>query len=186
MAPEAGLRPAVFLDRDGTLIRTDVVDGVPTPPRSLDAVEILPDVPDALARLAAAGLLLLVVTNQPDVARGTETREHVEAIHALLRDRLPLDAIFTCYDDDADDCRCRKPRPGMLVDAAERFGLNLHLSFMVGDRWRDTEAGRRAGCTTVLLRQPYSGGARARADYEVANFREAAEVILRHREERSS
>lgn len=181
----AGGREAVFLDRDGTLIRTSVVDGVPKPPGSPEDVAVLPGVSEALERLREAGFLLIVVTNQPDVARGTATRELVETIHAGLRAHLAIDAISTCYDDDVDDCACRKPRPGLLVDAADRFGIDLRVSFMVGDRWRDTEAGRRAGCTTVLLRQPYSGGSEEQADYEAADLPEAAEIILRCREERA-
>lgn len=173
-------RVAVFLDRDGTLIRTAVRNGVPHPPRTLDAVEVLPGVPEALARLKGAGLLLIVVTNQPDVCRGTIDRATVEEIHAHLQRCLPLDAVWCCYHDDPDNCTCRKPRPGMLVDAATRFGLDLHRCFMVGDRWRDIEAGRRAGCLTVLLRQPYSEPHRVRPDFEVAALSEAADIILRY------
>jgi D-glycero-D-manno-heptose 1,7-bisphosphate phosphatase len=168
-------RRAVFLDRDGTLNRTDLVGGVPKPPSDAKALEILPGVPKALARLKRAGYLLVVVTNQPDVARGTQARRVVESIHAKLRSQLPLDAVYCCYHDDG--CPARKPRPGMLLAAAERFGLELPHSIMVGDRWRDTEAGRRAGCRTVLLRRPYSGE-QAHADAEASDLAEAAEIIL--------
>jgi D-glycero-D-manno-heptose 1,7-bisphosphate phosphatase len=173
------VRAAVFLDRDGTVIRTEVRDGVPRPPVTPATMHVLPGVPAALKRLKAAGLLLIVVTNQPDVRRGTLRRAVVEEMHARLQRCLPLDAISCCYHDDLDDCACRKPRPGMLVDAADRFGLDLHRCFMVGDRWRDIEAGRRAGCTTVLLRQPYSEPHRAQPDFEAATLPEAADIILR-------
>jgi D-glycero-D-manno-heptose 1,7-bisphosphate phosphatase len=169
---------AVFLDRDGTLNRALMRNDIPTSPACVEQVEILPGVPQALERLKRAGLLLVVVTNQPDVARGTLERRNVEQINAYLGRRLPLDAIFCCYHDDADDCPCRKPRPGMLIDAAERFGVLLPLSFVVGDRWRDIEAGQRAGCTTVLLRQAYSGDS-VRPDFEAADLSQAAEIILR-------
>ena len=171
-------RPAVFLDRDGVINRTTVRGDTPYPPNTVDEVEILPGVPEALRRLKAAGLPLIVVTNQPDVARGTQTRDAVGAINAELRRRLPIDAVLSCYHDDADDCRCRKPRPGLLIDAAERFHVDLRRGFLVGDRWRDTEAGRLAGCTTILLRRLYSGD-RARADFEAADMAAAAEIIVR-------
>lgn len=180
--PGRSRRAAVFLDRDGTLNRAYPRDGVPKPPASPEQVELLPGVPEALARLKRAGLLLVVVTNQPDVVRGILTRDQVERIHALLRRLLPLDAIVCCYHDDADDCPCRKPRPGMLLEAADRYGICLSLSFLVGDRWRDVEAGRRAGCSTILLRTPWSERERAEPDFEVADLCEAADIVLQSRE----
>lgn len=147
-------RPAVFLDRDGVLIASVVRQGKPYAPTDTDQIEILPGVPEALARLAAAGFLLVGATNQPDVARGTLRREVVEAINARLLRELPLQEIRVCYEAD-DACPCRKPNPGMLLDAAAQYGIDLPASFMVGDRWRDIEAGRRAGCRTVLIRYDY-------------------------------
>jgi D-glycero-D-manno-heptose 1,7-bisphosphate phosphatase len=146
---------AVFLDRDGVINRAVVRDGKPYPPASADAVEILPGVPQALERLRRAGFLLLVVTNQPDVGKGSQSREAVEAIHSHLRAALPLDDIFVCYHVDADACNCRKPAPGMLQQAAARYGLYLPGCYMVGDRWRDVDAGHRAGCRTILLDYGY-------------------------------
>jgi D-glycero-D-manno-heptose 1,7-bisphosphate phosphatase len=176
--------PAVFLDRDGTLVRTLVSNGVPRPVERVADLEILPGVADALARLHEAGFALVVVTNQPDVARGTVDRRVVEQMHAQLRGALPIDAIECCYHDDADACGCRKPQPGMLIDAAARLDILLNDSFVVGDRWRDVEAGKRAGCTTILLRQPYSGD-NVQSDFEASDFSEAAEIILRTWEERT-
>ena len=178
-------RAAVFLDRDGTLNRAEVREGVSRPPSGLAALEWLPGVPAALARLRQAGLWLVVVTNQPDVARGITPRAEVEAIHAALLRELPIDAVLCCYHDDADDCPCRKPRPGMLVDAARRLGLDLAASFLVGDRWRDVGAGRAAGCTTLLLRQPHREREWIAPDHEVADLTEAATVVLRCWEERT-
>lgn len=150
---------------------------------SLDSVEILPGVGPALEQLHNAGFLLILVTNQPDVARGTLDRAVVEQIHTHLMSELPLDVVECCYHDDGDNCACRKPRPGMLIDAAERLGVTLPHSFAVGDRWRDVEAGKRAGCTTILVRKPYSGEC-VQADFVAADVREAAEIILRCQEER--
>ncbi len=172
-------RRAVFLDRDGVLNRAFVRDGRPHPPASLAELTVLPGVPAALARLSAAGFRLHVVTNQPDVARGTQTRETVEAMHAELVARgLPLDGFHVCYHDDADACECRKPKAGLLVSAAASEDLDLAGSFMVGDRWRDIEAGRRAGCTTVLVDYAYAESLTIQPDIRVRSLAEAADWIL--------
>ncbi len=173
----AALRRAVFLDRDGVLLRAYVEGGVTRPARTPAEFEILPGVAEALTRLRSAGLELVVVTNQPDVARGRTDRDLVEAFHERLRRDLGLRHLYTCYHDDADACRCRKPKPGLLEQAAADLGLALDGSFMVGDRERDVEAGRRAGCTTILLRQPHSGD--VTADAEADSLSAAADHILR-------
>jgi D-glycero-D-manno-heptose 1,7-bisphosphate phosphatase len=149
------LKRAVFLDRDGVLNRALERDGKPYPPRNPEELEILPGVPEALALLKARGFLLIVVTNQPDVARGTLPRELLDAIHARLTAELPLDDIFICPHDDADACACRKPKPGLLLEAASKHGIDLASSFMVGDRWRDIDAGHAAGCTPILIDYQY-------------------------------
>jgi D-glycero-D-manno-heptose 1,7-bisphosphate phosphatase len=147
-------RRCVFLDRDGVLNRALVRDGKPYPPASVDDFVVLPGVAEALAQLRNAAFLLVVVTNQPDVARGTQRRDVVEAVHARLQRELPLDEIVVCYEDGAD-CPYRKPNPGMLLAAAVKHRIDLPASFMVGDRWRDVEAGARAGCRTVFLDYGY-------------------------------
>lgn len=169
---------AVFLDRDGVIVRAPMRHGRPTSPANVAELEILPGVPAALARLRATGFRLVVVTNQPDVARGTLTQDAVEAIHAVLRARLPLDDIRVCYHDDADRCACRKPAPGLLVDAAREADLDLAGSFIVGDRWRDVEAGRRAGCTTVFIEYGYDEAQPDSPHARVRSLEEAAEWIL--------
>ena len=150
------LRRAVFLDRDGVLNRCRIEAGCPRPPRTPAEVEILPGVAEAIDMLKAAGFLTLVVTNQPDVARAAQSRACVEQINARLSSRLAIDEFLVCYHDDRDDCTCRKPRPGLLMDAARRRGIDLAASFMVGDRWRDVEAGRRAGCRTLFIDYGYA------------------------------
>lgn len=148
------MRRAVFLDRDGVINRPLVRDGQLSAPASLAEFDLLPGVADALHDLRRAGYLLIVVTNQPDVARGSLSREAVEAIHGRLRSSLPVDDIRACYHDDADRCACRKPSPGMLYAAAVSRDIRLADSYMVGDRWRDIAAGRQAGCTTILVPGP--------------------------------
>lgn len=187
VVPTTTARRAVFLDRDGGLIRTGVTAGVPRPVASAAAAEILPGVAEALHSLRALDLVLVGVTNQPDVARGTQSREAVEEINRFVLDRLPLIEIRTCMHDDADGCDCRKPRPGLLTAAARAHGLDLSRSFMVGDRWSDVAAGAAAGCLTFLLDVPYNQRSRCRPDHVVADLPEAAQLIaalvLSHAEE---
>jgi len=178
MGVRAIVRPGVFLDRDGVLNRCFVREGVSRPPASVDEVEIMPGVSDALGLLAGQGLALLVVTNQPDVARGTQTREVVDEINRRLLALLPLTAILTCYHDDADRCSCRKPRPGLLIEAGRDHGVDLCRSFMVGDRWSDVVAGQSAGCLTFLIAGPYNQRERCAPDHVVTNLTEAAHRIV--------
>jgi D-glycero-D-manno-heptose 1,7-bisphosphate phosphatase len=169
---------AVFLDRDGVINRAFVRDGKPYPPATLEELEVLPGVPDALARLRNGGFRLVVVTNQPDVARGTQRAEVIEAMHARLLSELPLHEVRVCAHDDADACGCRKPNPGLLEAAARDGGIALAESFMVGDRWRDIEAGRRAGCTTIFIDRNYQERRPEGPDAIVASLPEAADRIL--------
>jgi D-glycero-D-manno-heptose 1,7-bisphosphate phosphatase len=171
-------RRAIFLDRDGVLNRAITRNGMPHPPDTPGDVEILPGVASALERLKQAGFLLVGITNQPDVARGRVSREVVQAINASLLAALPLEDILVCYHDDADGCRCRKPQPGLLIEASLRFGIHVASSFMVGDRWRDIEAGRAAGCRTVFIDCAYAEPAPAGADHVSGSLPEAAEWIL--------
>lgn len=146
------MRPAVFLDRDGTLNRCfPTADGSTRPPSSVADLSLIEGAVDACARLRQAGFLLLVVTNQPDVRRGTQTRELVEELNREVLDRLGLDACLACYHDDADGCDCRKPLPGLLLRLAAEYQVDLTRSWMVGDRPSDVAAGRAAGCATVLV-----------------------------------
>ncbi len=150
-----GLRRAVFLDRDGVINRAIVRDGKPFPPVAVAELEIPPEVAPALARLRERGFLLLVATNQPDVARGELDRATVDAINSELARALPLDDVLVCFHDDADRCECRKPLPGLLLRAAERYAIDLRASFLIGDRWRDIAAGQRAGVRTVFIDYHY-------------------------------
>jgi D-glycero-D-manno-heptose 1,7-bisphosphate phosphatase len=172
------MKRAVFLDRDGVLTRALVCDGKAYAPVTPAEMEIDTDAPAALARLKAAGFLLVVVTNQPDVARRITRREDVEAMHATLRAALPLDAFFVCYHDDRDACGCRKPRPGMLLQAAAEHEIDLAASFMIGDRWRDVDAGAVAGCRTIWIDRGYNERTPEHApDARVDNLRAAADWI---------
>jgi D-glycero-D-manno-heptose 1,7-bisphosphate phosphatase len=170
-------RPAVFLDRDGTLNAAVVRGGKPYPPASAEDLIVLPGVASAVSDLRAAGYLAIVVTNQPDVATGKQSRSIVESINAQLRAAVPVDDIRVCYHSDADRCGCRKPKPGMLIAAAHDWGVDLSRSFMIGDRWRDVEAGRAAGCRTFLIEAGYDEE-RSQPDFLIGSVEQACNIIL--------
>lgn len=170
-------RRAVFIDRDGVVNRGFVRNGKPYPPATLDEFEFLPGVETGLEGLRAAGFLIIVVTNQPDVATGVQRREIVEQMHDRIRQLLPVDDVRVCFHVDADECLCRKPRPGMLHDAATAWNVSLPDSFMVGDRWRDIEAGKAAGCSTVLIDYAYDER-RTEPDAVAATLMDASRLIL--------
>jgi D-glycero-D-manno-heptose 1,7-bisphosphate phosphatase len=180
--PRTGF-PAVFLDRDGTLNAQVVRDRKPYPPASLEEFHVFPEVPPACAQLATAGYLLVVVTNQPDVGRGTQSQAIVEAMHARLRDLVPqiarIEVSYASGGTGPPDPR-RKPEPGMLLDAAAALNLDLSRSWMIGDRWRDVECGRRAGVRTIFIDFGYAEELRGQPDFTVKSFAEAAHTILRH------
>lgn len=171
---------AVFLDRDGVLNRVVVRDGRPFPPSGLEDVEIIPGAISSLLQLADCGYVLIGITNQPDVARGTQSRQGVESINALIQSRLPVREIFVCYHDQADECDCRKPKPGLILQAAQKYGLDLSLSWMVGDRWKDIVAGQAAGVKTIFVdyhyAEAYNG---APADFIVEDTALVADIILK-------
>jgi D-glycero-D-manno-heptose 1,7-bisphosphate phosphatase len=131
-------------------------------------------------------LRLVVVTNQPDVARGTQTRERVAEINQHLLANLPILAVLTCYHDNSDGCGCRKPLPGMLTTAAARFALDLRDSFMVGDRWSDVVAGSAAGCLSVLIERDYSRRELCKPHHCANDLQQAAAWILRLFKERQA
>ncbi|HVW21324.1 MAG TPA: HAD-IIIA family hydrolase [Opitutaceae bacterium] len=180
--PSAPGRPAVFVDRDGTLNLQVVREGKPYAPRSVSEFRLFPGVPEACRRLKAAGYALVVATNQPDVGRGDMPMSEVEAMHAKLLEQVPeIDRIEVSYDPGrGEDSRRRKPEPGMLEDAAAALGLDLSRSWMVGDRWRDVDCGQRAGVRTVFIDFGYAEELRAPPDFTVRSFSEAAEIILSH------
>lgn len=176
-------RPAVFLDRDGTLNRLFVREGKPFSPMMVEEFELFEDVPATCARLAAAGFVLVVATNQPDVGRGRQSQAVIEAMHGKLQALIPqITRIEVCYapglDETAPPNRRRKPEPGMLIDAARVLDLDLSRSWMIGDRWRDVDCGRRAGTRTIFINFGYMGEPDARPDFTVKSLSEAAGIIL--------
>ena len=176
----ASLRPAVFLDRDGTLNHPVMRDGLPYPPATVEEFHLCPGVTESCAALHAAGYTLVVATNQPDVGRGTVAQSAVESIHTRLRQLVPeIVRIEVCYDPGrGESSRRRKPAPGMLHDAAAALGLDLTRSWMIGDRWRDVDCGRQAGVRTIFIDLGHREELRASPDFRVKNFSAAAAIIL--------
>ena len=174
-------RRAIFLDRDGVINRPVVRDGLPYPPDTVEEFDLYEDVPAGCRRLHDAGFVLVVATNQPDVGRGTQTRERVEAIHAAMQAVLPeIERVEVSYDPGGSGPAAprRKPAPGMLLDAAAALDLSLPESFMIGDRWRDVDCGHAAGCRTIFVDRGYQEALRRPPDWIVGNFAEAVEIIL--------
>jgi D-glycero-D-manno-heptose 1,7-bisphosphate phosphatase len=173
-------RKAVFLDRDGVIAIPEFRDGRSFAARTLAQFRLYPEASPSLHKLKRAGFLLAVVTNQPDVGHGLIRRCEVDAMHAIIARELPVDLIKACFHQQSDGCQCRKPKPGMLLEAAEELGIDLSRSFMVGDRASDVEAGRAAGCTTVFIDLGYDAGlAPQKADHVAASIAQAADIILK-------
>jgi D-glycero-D-manno-heptose 1,7-bisphosphate phosphatase len=173
-------RRAVFLDRDGVLNRPVFRGGRSYPPENLADFALLEGVVEACDQLKRAGFLLIVVTNQPDVASGKQARAVVEAMHERLQSWLPLDEIRACYHRDADACTCRKPLPGMILAAAEQHHITLSTSYLVGDRWRDIGAGQAAGCTCYFIDYQYAEPQPSAPFHPVTSLLQAANHLLSH------
>jgi D-glycero-D-manno-heptose 1,7-bisphosphate phosphatase len=176
-------RRAVFLDRDGVLNRPSVRDGRPYPPADLKELELYEDAIVGCTRLKNAGFLLVVVSNQPDVGRGRQRRAIAEAINKKLAKAIPvLDRIEVCFhagEDFGDVCDCRKPKPGMLFRAAAALGIDIPTSYMIGDRWRDVDCARAAGCYAIYIDRGYAESLRQQPDVTVTTFGDAVAAVLR-------
>jgi D-glycero-D-manno-heptose 1,7-bisphosphate phosphatase len=172
------MNKAVFLDRDGVLNKATIIDGKPYAPKNIDQVEFCEDVQKAIANLTKANFLLIGITNQPDVARGLIEKEKVDEINDFIAKKLNLISILTCYHDDKDMCNCRKPLPGNILLASKKYQINLNLSYMVGDRWRDIEAGVLSGCKTFFIDYNYNEKQPVNFDYKVKSLFEASKIIL--------
>jgi D-glycero-D-manno-heptose 1,7-bisphosphate phosphatase len=175
---ECGPRPAVFLDRDGVIVVPHFRDGRSFAPRRLEDFRLYPEAAASLQRLKRAGFLLAVVTNQPDVGNGLIPHSEVDAMHEIMMRELPVDAVKACFHRQRDHCGCRKPKPGMILEAAGELGIDLMKSFMVGDRSSDVEAGRAAGCRTIFIDLGYAEPAPDVPGYVVHSIAEAADVII--------
>jgi D-glycero-D-manno-heptose 1,7-bisphosphate phosphatase len=147
---------AFFFDRDGVLNKAIIKNGKPYPPTSLAELEVVEGSIETLQKLKEKEFKIFVITNQPDVSRGRSEKKKIEEMNKYLQDIMPIDHVYTCYHDDHHQCNCRKPKPGMIIDASRQHNIDLSLSFVVGDRWKDIEAGNSAGCKCFYLDFDYN------------------------------
>ena len=169
---------AVFLDRDGVINRSTVVNGIPKPPGAIEEVEILDGVIDAIRILKENNFLPVVVTNQPDVSRGKTSEDQVRAINAYIGAAADIQHFYVCFHDDKDFCDCRKPAPGLIYRATRELGLRINESFMVGDRWRDIEAGQAAGCQAIFIDYSYQEKKPKMPYLKVKSLLQASQIII--------
>lgn len=174
MAPVAG----VFLDRDGVLNRSDVRGGKPFAPTRVEDFMILADAEPSVRRLKEAGFTVVVVTNQPDVGNGLVQRKVVEEMNEILRSRVPVDDIRVCFHSQNDNCNCRKPKGGMLIESSKALGIDLTQSYMVGDRWSDIACGQEQGCFSILVNRGYTEPMKSVPDAVAGSLAEATDIIL--------
>lgn len=169
---------AVFFDRDGVLNNVILKNGKPHPPASIAELELAAGAAVALNKLVMQDYRLIGITNQPDVARGTTTKTIVDEINQAIMQQLPLDEILVCFHDDKDDCECRKPKPGLLFQAAKAYDIDLSKSFMIGDRWKDIDAGIAANCKTIWIKTDYKEKQPATMDFVANNLVAAVDWVL--------
>jgi len=172
------MRPAIFLDRDGVLNHSDVRNGKPYAPTKFEDFKILSGTLEALNSLKKSGFSLVVITNQPDVGNGNVKKEIVAQMNADLISKLPIDVVKVCYHAQTEGCTCRKPEPGLILEAAAEIQLDLSKSYMIGDRWSDISAGKKAGCKTVLIDYNYSEKLVDQPDYKTASLTTAVDSII--------
>ena len=168
--------PAVFFDRDGVLIKTEVRNGKPYAIRDIKDLVILPDAVAVVDKFKEAGYKIVIVTNQPDVGNGFIRQSVVEEMHNILLRELPIDLIKSCYHQQGAGCNCRKPNTGMFTEAAVKLNIDLGSSIMIGDRSSDIQAGQAAGCFTIFIDYGYNESLKVRADLIVSSLTEVLKI----------
>ena len=171
------MRRAIFLDRDGTLNKAFIKNGLPFSPSSFNEFEILPGVKESILKLKKLNFVCLLITNQPDVSRGKIKKKAVIQMNNFLKSEIKLDDIFVCYHDDHDNCECRKPKPGLLLNAKKKWNINLNKSYMIGDRWKDVQAGINAGCKTVFINNNYKETKEVKANFITDSLLNAVYIL---------
>lgn len=169
------MKAAVFLERDGILNHALVEKGIQVTPGSVGEFKVNPEARPALEELKEQGFLLIATTNQPGLSRGTMNRRELDLMHLILRRNMPLDDLMLCPHDESDRCPCRKPKPGLLAEAAFKYHIDLDRSFVISDKWQDAEAARVAGCTSILISSPWIG--RVHHDFVVQDLSAAVQKI---------
>jgi D-glycero-D-manno-heptose 1,7-bisphosphate phosphatase len=176
---ECELRKAVFLDRDGVLNYSTIKNGKPHPPENAETLKITENAKDCMDRLRKAGFLLICITNQPDFARGTRTLENIQSMNDKVKNTLGLDDLFCCLHDNKDNCECRKPKPGLIFMAREKWGIDLERSWLIGDRKSDISAGIAAGVKTVFIDNHYNEDGPETCDFRCGLLEDAIGLIIK-------
>jgi len=171
------LRKAIILDRDGIINKIVIRNGKASSPRKLGEFKFLPNIKKYLESFREMGFLNIVFTNQPDISRGLLKREELRKMHKFISEILPIDEIKFCPHDDNDNCSCRKPKPGLILEAAKKWSIDLKKSYVIGDGWKDMAAGKRAGCKTFLMRRKYNKNLQSGFDFGVNNLKEVIKII---------
>jgi D-glycero-D-manno-heptose 1,7-bisphosphate phosphatase len=151
------MKTAIFMERDGILNLARSDRQVQIPPNRFEDFKINEAAVPVFEHLKSAGFLLIATTNQPGLSNGTLPRRELDRMHELLRRTFPLDDIMVCPHDAEDQCSCRKPLPGMLMEAAFKWHVDLERSFVISDKWQDARAARAVGATSMLLQSPFTG-----------------------------
>lgn len=172
------MKKAIFLDRDGVINKLVIRNGKAQAPYTLLEFDLYPGVEEAFQIISESDYLAIVVTNQPDVARGWVSHESVEMINNKILEMLPIDDIKVCFHTNSDQCLCRKPMPGMLLEAAKEWEIDLKNSFMIGDRYGDITAGVKAGCKTILVGAGDNQGDHPNPDYRANSLLESVSIIF--------
>ena len=170
-------RKAIFLDRDGTLNKVYIENGLPISPSSLNKFKIIKGVKKSINRLKKLNFLCILITNQPDVFRGKISKKTVVKMNSYIKKKIKLDDMFVCYHDNEHNCSCRKPKPGLLVKASKKWKIDLNKSFMIGDRWKDILAGKKVGCKTIFINNNYKNDKKVKADFTFKSLLKAVNKI---------
>ncbi len=171
------MKKAIFLDRDGVINKIFIKNNLPFSPATFNQLEILPDVKESILRLKKLNFVCLVVTNQPDVFRGKIEKKTVIKMNNYIKNEIKIDDFFVCYHDDCHNCECRKPKPGLLLDAAKKWNIDLKKSYMIGDRWKDVQAGINAGCKTIFINNNYKESKQVDANFTADTLLDAVYII---------
>jgi D-glycero-D-manno-heptose 1,7-bisphosphate phosphatase len=171
------MRLGVFIERDGVLNKARVEHLQQVSPAVFSDFQICKGARVPLQRLKAAGFVLIATTNQPGLSRGCQSRRELDRMHDALRRELPLDDVLVCPHDETDHCPCRKPNPGLLVEAGFTWHLDLDRCFVISDKWQDAEAARAVGCTSLLIQSPWLGS--VHRDLVLPSLAAAVEKLLR-------
>ncbi len=173
------MNKAVFLDRDGVINKPIIIDGKCYAPRLLKDFKIFPKVKSDIKKLKNRGFKVFVITNQPDIGNKLLKKKTLNEMHSLLKTKVPIDKIYFCPHTKNDRCKCRKPKPGMIIKASNNLKIRLKESYVIGDRKTDIDAGLKAGCKTIFVNNNYYEKRPTKQEKTVKSLHAAVKYILK-------